>query len=565
VWPVSGHLTETVLAKEDGEFYLWLGWRIGELLEHGSSPLVVPDVVAPYGYHLVYGDGLGAYLVLGLTNVLASPVLALNLVIVAALFANALAGRHLATACGADHRSTLMVTALALASAPSIVIRSPVHFHFLFAFVGALVVAEAVLFARQEVPVRFVRVGVLLGVAFYVSFYWFASSLIAFLVIVTIAMLRQPGRFRSAVRVFGCLVVAALLVSPLLAERAALESREARAGADFSWLERSRRYDSLRYSADLLSVVVPPAGTRIEPPLADVVQRSFAGNRYEATIFPGFLMLAATLCFAITRGPLRFPVLAAMAILWIFSLGPALHIGGIIRFEAMPTRLLQASPGMDALRTPSRLALALPILAAVALAVVAERIARFQLPKLQRTAIAAVAGALLLTNLVRPATTPGELDPELGQALRAIRDDAAPPDAVVEVPFDPWETVHTIRMQMLHRLPTLGFHAQWSALPWFSDMREYKTSRALAALRCDPHLLWIASLPFPRTLRPAGNELAELQRQFGVRYLFVREERLEDDPCDRRRREIEQVLRSARVRARADGWRILEIPSTTTQ
>ena len=562
MWPVSLHLTEMVVAHEDGEFYLWLGWRMGELLEHGSSPFFVPDVVAPYGYHLVYGDGIGAYLVLGLANVVASPVLALNLVIVAALFANALAGRHLARACGARRRSTWIVTGLALASAPSIVIRSPVHFHFLFAFVSALVVAEAVLFARGEVPIRFVRVGVLLGAAFYVSFYWFASSLFAYAVIVGIAALRQPALVRSGVRLLGCMVVAAILVSPLLAARASLEGREERAGADFSRLERTRADDSLRYSADLLSVVVPPTGTRLEPPRAAEIQRSFAGNRYEATVFPGFLMLAAILCFAFISGPLRLPVLAAIGLLWILSLGPALHIAGDVRVATMPAKLLQATPGMDALRTPSRLALALPALASVALAVVAERIAEFRLSTAKRALIAVVVGALLLTNLIRPATTPRDPDPALGEALRAIGRDASPPDAVAEVPFDPLETVQTIRMQMLHHLPTLGFHAQWSALPWFSGLDNYKSSPALAAMRCAPDLLWIVSLRFPRALRPAGDELMRLRREFGVRYLFVNEGRLAADACDRRRQDIERVLASARVRARADGWRILEIAPT---
>ena len=146
-------------------------------------------------------------------------------------------------------------------------------------------------------------------------------------------------------------------------------------------------------------------------------------------------------------------------------------------------------PGLDALRTPSRLAFALPAVAAVALAVVAERIAELRLSTARRGVIAGLVCALLVTNLIRPVTTPRDPDPALGRALRAIGRDASPPDAVAEVPFDPLESVHTIRLQMLHRLPTLGFHAQWSALPWFSGMGGYRSSSALAALRCTPDIV----------------------------------------------------------------------------
>jgi hypothetical protein len=112
---------------------------------------------------------------------------------------------------------------------------------------------------------------------------------------------------------------------------------------------------------------------------------------------------------------------------------------------------------------------------------------------------------------------------------------------------------------MIHRRPTLGFHGQWAALPWFSGFDEYKASRALAEIRCDPGRIGYAKVDFDRSLKPDGSTLAELRREFGVRYLLVDTARLGGKDCRRRRNSIESVIAPARVLARSGGWRVLEI------
>jgi hypothetical protein len=567
--PVSLHLSSAVLGVGDGEFYLWLGWRMGELLSHGDWPLDIPDVVVPFGYDVALGDGIGPYLVLGVTNVLLGPVLALNLVIAAALFLNALAGRHLAKACGATSRVTWIVTALALASAPSLLVRAPVHFYFLFAFVSALVVAEAVLFARGEAPIRILRVGLLLGATYYVSFYWFVSTALAYATIIGVAALRRRAVVRPGLRFVGCVGICAVLVLPLVVPRVDVDRREARTSDDgYNAYVRYRATEATVYAADLLAVVTPPPGTRFQPPGVGAVQDSFVGNRYEATIFPGFLMLLATICFGFVRSPLRVPVLVATAVLWVLSLGPALRVGGDLVIadaggptRVLPARLLQELPGLEALRTPSRIAFALPILTAVALAVVFDDLWR-RVRQRGRAALVASAGVLLVANLIRPETTPRDPFPALAPTLEAMAArPAAASEAALEVPFDPAGTVGTIRLQMTHRRPMLGFHAQWAALPWFSDLSGYKTSAALAAIRCIPGKLQFATTDFPTAPNPSGTELEELRRAFGVRYLLVNESSLDNAVCDARRDAIEEAIAPARELAHGNGWRILEIPS----
>jgi hypothetical protein len=558
------------LAHLDGEFYLWMGWRLGELMSHGDWPLFIPDVGVPEGYHVGLGDGIGPYLVLGFANVVLEPVVALNVVVVGALFANALAGRALARAAGATHRSTLMVTALALASAPALIVRAPVHFHFLFAFVGALIVAEAVCFARGAAPIRVARLGVLVAAAFYVSFYWFVSSLFAYVVIVGIAALRERKALRSAARVGAVLALAGLLLSPLVSARLEFASRESAAAGSMNAQEIEGTLNAVNYySADAVSLLTPPEGTRFALPGVAKLRDTFTvdGNQHETAIYPGAIMLLALACFAFMRGPLRLPVIVAAATIWILSLGPVLHVAGLAMvdgagrpLDVLPATLLRSLPFLDALRTPSRLAFALPLLTAVALAVTAERVASSRLSVRQRLAIGGLACSLLATNLIRPATTPGELPAELTQALGGIARTAAPTDAVVEVPFDPSVSVETIRLQMIHRHPTLGFHGQWAALPWFSGFEEYKASRALAELRCAPQKIGYAKADFPRSLKPDDSALTALRRDFGVRYLLVDVGRLAGNECRRRRYAIEQVIAPARVVVRSGGWRVLELP-----
>jgi hypothetical protein len=570
VWPVPLAFGRTSLAHLDGEFYLWMGWRIGELISHGEWPLFIPDVGVPDGYHVGLGDGVGPYLILGLTNVVLQPVVALNAVVVGALFANALAGRALARASGATHRSTWVITALALASAPALIVRAPVHFHFLFAFVGALIIAEAVRFARRVAPIRVVRLGVLFAAAFYVSFYWFVSSLFAFVVIVGIAALREREALRSAARLAAVFALAALLVCPIVIPRLEFVSRESGAAGSRNAQETERTLNAVNYySADVLSVLTSPEGTRLTPPGVAEMQATFTvdGNQHETAIYPGAIMVLALACFAFMRGPLRLPVIVAAATVWILSLGPVLHVAGLVMvdgagrpLDVLPASLLRSLPFLDALRTPSRLAFTLPLLTAVALAVTAERVASSRLSTGRRLGLGALACALLATNLIRPVTTPGELPTELTQALRGIAATAGPTDAVVEVPFDPSLSVETIRLQMLHQRPTLGFHGQWAALPWFSGFDEYKASRALAELRCDPRRIAYANVDFPEVLKPSGLALAELRRDFGVRYLLVDAGRLTGPECRRRRYTIERVIAPARVVARSGGWRVLEIP-----
>ena len=75
IWPVTMHLTSSIVGTGDGEFYLWLGWRLAQDIRDGVFPSTISGALYPETYHVAWGDGYGAYLVLAFWNLLPTPIL----------------------------------------------------------------------------------------------------------------------------------------------------------------------------------------------------------------------------------------------------------------------------------------------------------------------------------------------------------------------------------------------------------------------------------------------------------------------------------------------------------
>jgi hypothetical protein len=566
IWPVTTHLTNRIVGTGDGEFYLWLGWRLAELIKAGHLPLMIPDAIYPQQYNVALGDGYGAYLVIAFWNLLVGPYLAVNLTVISAFFLNFLAGRRLGRVVAPERRLVWIMTAFAFGTAPAFLLRAYGHYHLCFAFVTALTLAEAVPYVKEGKPIRVWRVAVILVAAYLLSVYWFFSSLAALVIMVTVAALRRRDFLPAFGRVCGAIGIALLLLTPIIIPRLTFSHREAAAAGPHSLEEIDNVNNSIRYSADALSFIAQPSGSRIQLPGAGRLHEHFFPNRLESTIYPGLLLLLSIAVLPFVRSPLRWPVLTATGVLWILALGPVLTIDGhvLIRHSNgspvtfMPEELLYHLPGTSALRTPSRLAFAIPALCAIALAVIGDRVyARLRLR--WQWAVLALAVGVITTNLVYEPYTTRSLPPALQSTLEAVRADARRGSTAVEVPFDAaGQYVQTIKFQMIDRLPELGFHAQHASLPWYSDFARYKASKALAELRCFPPLIGYGPAPYPAGLRPTGNEFRELRREFGVRFIFVNEALLAEPMCDARRGYIKSILKQTRTIGTAPGWRILE-------
>jgi hypothetical protein len=566
MWPVTLHLNSRMIGTGDGEFYAWLGWRLAELVRDGDLPILIPDAVYPDNYNVSLGDGYGAYLVMAAWNLLVNPYLAINLTVFAAYLLNFLAGRRLGRIVAPDSRAVWMVTALALGSAPPLLLRAYGHYHLCFSFAAALVIAEAVLYAKERRRLRILRIGVLLAVAFLFSVYWFASSLTALAVVAGVAALRRRELMMCGGRLCAALAVAVLLLMPLVVPRLIFQHREASSPTQNALQQIDNERNTANFSADLLSVIAQPSGSRIELPGAARLHRDFNPNRLEATIFPGLLLVTALFALAFVPSPLRAPILSAAFAVWILSLGPALIIDGARlgingrTLGFLPMELIYQIPGTSALRTPSRMAVALPAIATVALAVIAGEGAR-RVQRRRWILLPAVASvAVLSTNLIAVPYTQRDLPSALRAALERVKASAEPRDTMLEVPFDSGgQYIQLIRYQMTHRVPMLGFHAQHSALPWYSGFKQYRASTGLAELRCFPPLIGYGPAPYPPDLRRTGRELADIQREFGVRFIFVNKELLERPYCDARRGEIKAILNETRLLGAGPTWEIREL------
>ncbi len=565
---LSGHIIGSV----DAETFTWLGWRIGRLIASGHFPTRVPDTVYPYGYDLRIVDGYGGYVLTGIWNLVAGPILAYNLTILTAVVANCWAGRQLAGVV-TSRRLTRVLTALAFGTAPMVGLRAFGHVHLCFVFATAMVVAEGLRFCLGKGPLRPVRLGLWLFVAFLFSIYFLLSSVIALLVMIGIATLRQRGLLRSVVLRMGiAFLIVGALMTPFVIPRIQFERAEQRAVDRQRLQELDNERNTVKFSADALSILAPPAHATVKLPGADALRKGFDDNDIEATIFPGLLLLAGLAGLLALRSRPRVPLLAAAGVLWVLSMGPVLLVrglpiltdvnGGMVRW--LPFQLLTSVPGFSSLRTPSRMTFALPAILAAGLAMTLTYLFTRWPRWWQHVLVVGTGICLLSLNLVTPlGTSDFAVTPPVENALRHIADVASPKDSLMEVPFDCSGDTSSVKLQILHHRPEVGCQGQASAIPWYSGLAAYKQSAALAALRCFPPLYGYAATRFNIDIpwQPTGWQA--LHKQFGLRYVMVDRVRLADPPCDARRHVINEALSELHRVTEDHRWIIFELASDT--
>jgi hypothetical protein len=144
--------------------------------------------------------------------------------------------------------------------------------------------------------------------------------------------------------------------------------------------------------------------------------------------------------------------------------------------------------------------------------------------------VVAVGSALLLaTNLLLPlptdtlgATAASE------HALRQIARTARSGDTVMALPADCDPTF--VSYQVFHHAPVVGCAGSFAANPWQSELA-YTRSDAFTKLRCD-RAQYGRITTTERSLSPFGPEdVAQLRRHDGVRFLVVDRRRLGDVDC----------------------------------
>jgi hypothetical protein len=553
IWPATFQLGRVIVGYGDSPYYLWLGWKVADLIHHGQFPLVIPDITWPYGANLLASDGYLSTLVIGLWNLVASPILAFNLAVITAILANCYAARHLARQLS-SHRAIWIVTAIVFATAPCITRPILSQYNLVFLFPVALLAAEAVAVAFRAEPIRWLRLALLGFVAYLCSIYVLIFAAIAFLTIIVFGgVLARPRWWIPAAQLAAAALTTAVLMSPFIATHLRLEADERAHGAP----RLTQTNDTYRDSSDVVSILGSPLYATIPfrpiysvtgnhpsdltvgpPPYADGLTLAV-----EPVLLPGYPMVLAFGLMLLLRHRLARAVAAAAAVCWLLSLGPTLQVLGEPLLRAsprsppvdwLPYALLGRLPGLGALRAPARaeFAIAGVLCIAVALAsawlygVIASLGSR---PVRIGLGVAAgvVISALIATNLTIPnQTSTFPVASRTGASMAAAMAKApdGPADGLIDIPADctgPSGTHQSLLLQYYYRRPTVGCQQDLASIPWYSGIELYIHSVGLAALRCNPRVLGARTLPYPRLIPLTEPMLDEMKSKLRVRYALV--------------------------------------------
>ena len=513
LWRVLPSVEDRAVGSGDARYWYWLGWRLAEQVRSGDLfPASIDSVVWPFGYSVRGADGFLPAVVGTVWNLLlADPTLAFNAATATAVATTALAGVRLARGLGAGP-ALAGIAGLALSVAPALFLRVEGHYNLLFAFPAVLLVdlgLRHVLRRTQPLPV--LRVAALLVLAYLSSGYYLVYGGLALGVVILAGSAGARRLLDSGVRLGLATVLAVVALTPFLVPKMQLEQREAELGAV------PQSVDGESYASDATSFVTPPDGTWLaQGPVARYNDR-FGGNVLEATAYPGALAVLGLGALVLFRSPVRRPLLAAAAVLWLLGLGTTLTVAGTrlppgLRW--LPTTVLLELPGFAGVRTPNRSSFVLAPVAVAAAVVVLLWVQRRSGRGLQG-AVLAVALFAVLASVRIPTSWQAEPAGPLEQALVQVRE-LPEPGAVLHLPDDCIDTVHLVEYQVLHQRPLVGCQGFTSAVPWRAQLGPYAAASSWAALRCEPSRLGVLPAAAPADLPPTADAARALRRELGV-------------------------------------------------
>jgi hypothetical protein len=109
------------------------------------------------------------------------------------------------------------------------------------------------------------------------------------------------------------------------------------------------------YSADLLAFVIPSEFHPLFGSVVKPIYHHFTGNVAEYTVFAGYTVLLLSLVALLKTRTKEVYFWGACALIFsILSLGPTLHVGGVITGMPLPFKLLVHVPVIGMARVPSR-------------------------------------------------------------------------------------------------------------------------------------------------------------------------------------------------------------------
>jgi hypothetical protein len=433
----------------DPQIFVWTYRWVPFALVHGINPLVTNYLDYPAGINLMWqGTSLLLGLLLSPVTILLSPVVAYNL---AATLGPALSAwcAFLAIRRYVHRWPAAAVGGLLYGFSPGMIAQASLgHVHLTFAIFPplAMLLADEILLRRQWHPViSGALLGLLAGLQVLLGEEMLVLTAIAGAVAVPVlvavhGMPRADQRWmvaRAAVAACAAFVVVAALP---LAEQ---------------FLGPQRLHGVLQpqnfYVTDLFNFVIPSPLQLASPSAINWLSRHFTGDASSRDAYLGLPLIAWFVLQAWRRWAdpvIRWSALLVLALATI-SLGPALHVAGVVTHIPMPWVLLQALPVFQNV-LPARLMLVAFLPAGILLARALDRQLGNRRP-LASLLVPAFSLLLLIPNLEPASAT---LTPGFFQSPAIER--LAPESVVLVAPYSSlystdamqWQAVAGMRFRM---------------------------------------------------------------------------------------------------------------------
>ncbi len=321
----------------DAKIYLWNYWWLKKaLFELGTNPFETEWIFYPIGIGLslhTLASALG-FVFATVSELIGNETASANLIILWTFVASGLGTYALARRLGATKEGAFLA-GLAFAFCPYRTTRLAGHYDLLGTeWIPLYVLLLFEISDRDRFPMAMITLaGIVAALCGYTSL-----SYLLFLTLFTILFaIYYHKRWRKIVLRFASVsAIVLILMAPFFFQMyhdLTNWNYQPYTGAD-------------RYSADVLSYVVPPSGQTFFPGF------NFDENITESTVFSGYLLLFLAL-IGIKN---HFWALCA-SVLIILSLGSSLHIGGMDTGLMLPFQLFESVPVLNNMRAPSRFAI----------------------------------------------------------------------------------------------------------------------------------------------------------------------------------------------------------------
>ena len=538
-WPISNWSSHLFGGNGDGYNWRWQIWRMGqEFRQWHIFPTRFDDVIAPYGVDLRLNDGYLAMYIGGLWNLLARPTLAYNMTLATAVILNFFTARKLSLSISKS-QVTGIIAGVVMATAPSITLRQMGHLNLCFTFVMCLAAIEGIKLLEDS-KIRIWQPVLVLTLAFFSSFYFFVLSGIFYAACVLIRLAKSLRRGKhslksSMTRLAAVALITGFFISPFVLARLHHDSVERAAGAPAA---SARTDEYMFYSADPRTFFLPPSDARIQLPLSADIRQDTSPNTVENTPFPGYLALLSVAALILFVRKWRWLIASLWSIITILALGPSLIWGAESRLAYffphavvesgsskpitwLPYGDLTAVPGLSALRTPNRFAMILPVIGVIAIAVIATELSKRQWSGRAR-GIALVSVVLLVLPNLRSSDYwyDTSFSSPVEQALNVIQEDPSD-ERVLVAGQNCIQTIFMANLQIEHLHPMIGCQTFSAAVPWYSGLKEYRNSSAMAAIQCDPNTFGLAPMNRKNMPTDPADVLQELKKSLGVGYVVL--------------------------------------------